>query len=94
MAGLVDGEGSFYYVANRKSWHFGIQMTDLKTIEFFKDRLGIDAQIIERPSKNGCKVSYQIGLAKNQTIDLIKIVGPYLVTKRDLAYQIWQESLG
>lgn len=94
VAGLVDGEGSFFEEpANSGSWRFQIQMTHSPTIRWFSDTLGTDSTVQHRKSKNEKhKDLYRVSLGRHQTLDLIKMTMPYLITKRELAEKILESA--
>ena len=96
LAGLIDGEGSFFIDKRAKAWKFGIGMSDRLAIDRFKevfglDNLSISAREDNRSHKNS--LMYSIKLAKSQTKQIAMHLYPYLITKKDTALRVMLELI-
>lgn len=94
LAGLVDGEGSFYIDKRAKAWKFGIGMSDRLAIDKFKESFGLDnVSVSSREDNRSHKNSlmYSIKLAKQQTKQVAKYLYPYFTTKQDIALKVLLE---
>lgn len=67
-------------------------MTDRNTIQHFVDALGVDIPIKHRVGSDArTSDSYKVRLGKHQTLDALRYMIPYLVTKKLLATQLLEE---
>lgn len=91
LAGLVDGEGSFYIDGRDKVWKFSIGMSDKGPIEKIKEAFGLDnLTISERDDNRSRKFSkmYSIKVAKQQTKQIALHLLPYLIAKKNTAIKV------
>ena len=92
VAGLIDGEGSIF-ICKQKRWKngsFGYQlrvmvgMTDKKTIDFLKNKLGGGIHCVKGRKVNHSDC-YLWGIYAKNASNLLKTLKPYLITKKEEA---------
>ena len=89
LAGIMDGEGTFgiYRSKDGRNHHLRCYVvnTDPKLITWLYDTFG--GLVYSRKSKKNphWKLKYEWVLCKGETVDLVELLLPYLIIKRDQA---------
>lgn len=93
IAGIIDGEGCFsvhlFWGRNRVPFagtSLGISNTDLRLIEWIKNKLKANQEYSYRDRKQGSKRAYSLAInQRNHLKEIIRVIQPYLIVKEQLA---------
>jgi transposase-like protein len=88
IGGLIDGEGSIVIVnaKGRARWlQVGIANTDTKMMDFCFKKLGGHVVLYSMKNRPNCKPCYTWRATCHEGLEVIKIILPYLITKKEKA---------
>lgn len=91
LAGLIDGEGSFYIDKRMNAWKCSIGMSDREGIDKFKEAFGLDNLKVSKREDNRKKhfsTMYSIKVGKHQTQQIALHLLPYLTVKKMVALKV------
>jgi hypothetical protein len=84
LAGLLEGEGYFYYARYVRSWYpsIYIKMCEKKPVQFFCQVMNLKIMSVQR--------SYVASVKGLRTILLARIIGPMLTGRRGLVTNLFE----